>query len=79
MLLLIIIAVNSAWIALHDIAEEGTFVWASTNAKVADTFWAPHKPDDMHNHEDCAVVTQNGVWDDNQCEANRHAFVCTMA
>ena len=75
----------SAWIGLEDIAEEGTWVWQSTNvaASTDEVFWLPNQPNDYHHHEDCAKVvdgdaTTGDGWNDGDCEEEENATICEM-
>ena len=56
------------WIGLNDLAEEGTFVWAS-GQPVTYTNWAPGEPNDFPPGEDAVVINwitdlNNGAWND---------------
>ncbi|PVD29378.1 hypothetical protein C0Q70_08629 [Pomacea canaliculata] len=64
---------TSSWIGLEDFAEEGHFVWSSSQRVPSYTNWAPHVPDDINGNQDCGWITNHpawwaaGLWDDGYC------------
>ena len=53
------------WIGLHDIDQEGDWVWYISQRPVDAGFvnWAPGSPDDYEQKEDCAtLININGEW-----------------
>nr|KAG5686217.1 hypothetical protein BaRGS_013900 [Batillaria attramentaria] len=73
---------DSVWIGLHDIAEEGKWVWASSHEPAEFTNWGPGQPDNLnshHEHEDCAMIwhlSAEGKWNDGNCESGHIASIC---
>lgn len=63
-----------SWIGFSDSLTEGTWLWTSGEAPVANIkdFWAPGEPNDSLTGEDCAVMINGGAligaWNDVMCD-----------
>jgi hypothetical protein len=62
-------------IGLNDLTVEGTFVWLDTGMG-GFTGWGPGEPNDLEG-EDCAVLIDNGLWNDQDCELATN-FLCEV-
>ncbi|XP_051898121.1 hepatic lectin-like [Pristis pectinata] len=65
------------WIGLHDTAEEGTWRWVDGTDYASNIkFWASNQPNgDERWEEDCAVVSEDGLWHDWPCNS-QHFAIC---
>lgn len=64
--------VTAVWLAATDIAQEGTFVWATTGRKVTNAKWSDRNPDNSQGKENC--VRFGGLWNDIVCNAKLFFF-----
>lgn len=64
------------WIGFNDRDSEGDFVWIS-GAPESYLAWADGEPNDWFWSEDCAMVRNDGSWNDASC-ADRLAYVCEL-
>jgi hypothetical protein len=64
------------WMNIHDMEQEGQWVWGDGQALTYDA-WAEGQPDDYNEAEDCAHGNwrSTGQWNDVGC-GNRYPFVC---
>lgn len=73
----------AVWIGANDLANEGTFTWASTGRRVAFTNWKSNQPDNKNDdlEEDCVEVLHHPEgnfmwqWNDSVCTHEKF-FVC---
>ena len=68
--------IGNFWLGIHDIAQEGTFVYASDNTAIEFDDWAYGEPNNVGKKEDCAVVGSNGKWNDLPCTGQKRSIVC---
>ena len=66
------------WIGIHDIKNEGIFVYDSNDLPISYTNWGASAPNDA-NGEDCVEIGyppyDNYKWNDRSCSA-KNPFVC---
>jgi len=72
---------SNFWVGVNDIAEEGSWVYASSGSPLAFNDWNSGEPNnydhgDDAGGEDCAEVYPGGLLNDNTCKATRNS-VCT--
>ena len=70
--------ISRFWIGIHDIKNEGIFVYDSNDLPISYENWAPGEPNDK-NGEDCVEIGYlyypNYKWNDQKC-ADEISFVC---
>lgn len=76
---LILTSSDYAWIGMHDLAEEGTWVWVDRSA-VTTTYWKEGQPNN-YMVQDCGelVKTSSGVgeWNDEDCTKDQ-VYICEI-
>ncbi|XP_026767574.3 pulmonary surfactant-associated protein D [Pangasianodon hypophthalmus] len=60
---------SAAFIRATDTTEEGKFVDDEGNPLIF-TKWGSGQPDDYRGSQDCTIVHNSGIWDDNSCNNN---------
>jgi hypothetical protein len=74
------LTIQSAWIGLNDIEEEGNFVWPCGDPLVY-TNWFPGQPNNFNGNQNCVEILNNGQWND-QYETYQLEFImerpCTV-
>lgn len=65
---------GSWYIGLSDLALEGTFVWLDGIPAVF-AGWNLGEPNDAGGLEDCGVLPNTGLWNDEPCELPKQ-FIC---
>ena len=67
------------WLGLNDIAEEGSFVWDSTQQPPSFTDWLEGEPNDRRNIEDCAMhmFLSGEEWNDTPCTSEMRS-ICQL-
>ena len=64
------------WIGIHDITNEGNFVYDSSGATIVYENWNPGEPNNAGSGEDCTELAINGgKWNDQSCD-QQHPLVC---
>ena len=69
------------WIGIHDISNEGNFIYDSSDATIMYENWGPGEPNDIGSGEDCTTLRSNGsywapgTWNDQPCW-RKFPFVC---
>ncbi|NNE14965.1 MAG: HYR domain-containing protein [Saprospiraceae bacterium] len=58
-----ILTLQSAWIGLSDINNEGTFTWTNGESP-GYTNWYPGQPNNYNNNQDYVEMLNNGQWND---------------
>ena len=62
---------SAVWIGLNDLAEEGTFRWASNNQLLGSwNDWMPDKPNNIGGNEHCTLLYHeepDQKWNDVPC------------
>lgn len=66
---------SSCWIGLHDLNNEGRFVWADGSDN-SYTQWAPSEPNNAYGYEDCVETSANSDWNDYSCTSTRTCYFC---
>ncbi|EMP41501.1 Cytochrome P450 4F22 [Chelonia mydas] len=51
------------WIGLHDISNEGTFIWVD-DSSVSYSNWDRGEPNNFGSGEDCVMMLKDGKWND---------------
>ena len=60
--------IDKIWIGLSFTGKSGSWEWESGNPYTyASWQWAPNKPDNVGNNQDCAIMNAMGKWDDFVC------------
>ncbi|XP_077993135.1 C-type mannose receptor 2-like [Glandiceps talaboti] len=68
------------WMGLHDIGNEGVFVWVDgTPYDSTQANWDSNQPDDYQNNEDCVHMWGNGRWNDRPCNETITGYFCQHA
>ena len=68
-------SVSTIWIGIHDIANEGIFVYDSNSQAISYQNWNSGEPNDAGG-EDCTEINvANGKWNDSPCN-KQMSFVC---
>jgi hypothetical protein len=63
------------WIGANDVAFEGA--WSNVDGTAFDySNWDAGQPDNYRGGQDCALMWQNGKWDDCTCDAGHFNFAC---
>ncbi len=57
------LTIQSAWIGLNDIENEGHFEWSS-GEPVSYTNWYPGQPNNYNGTQHCVEILNNGQWND---------------
>lgn len=60
---------SQSFIRATDRVEEGKFVDHEGNPLIF-TNWGSGQPDDYKGAQDCTIVLNSGIWDDNSCNGN---------
>ena len=68
--------IGDFWLGIHDLNEEGTFVYVSDNSAIELNDWNSGEPNGYGNGEDCVAVYGNGKWNDLQCQTHERSIVC---
>jgi len=70
----ILLSDNSYWIGLNDIANEGHYVWQTSQTPLGlYTNWYPGEPNNANNTQNCVLLEQRvadsnlWAWDDYYC------------
>nr|XP_006132086.1 C-type lectin domain family 4 member G isoform X1 [Pelodiscus sinensis] len=63
------------WIGLHDINNEGTFIWVDNNP-LSYSNWNRGEPNDYGGGEDCVMMFRDGKWNDMPCAASEEGWIC---
>lgn len=58
-----ILTLQSAWIGLNDVNDEGNFTWTS-GEPLGYTNWYPQQPNNYGNNQDYCEMLNNGQWND---------------
>ncbi|XP_058837792.1 C-type lectin 37Db-like [Topomyia yanbarensis] len=72
------------WLGASDLAQEGTYVWHATGARLQYANWHPGQPDNYQGNEHCLALMnipgQGWKWNanDGPC-VGEHYFVCDNA
>ena len=69
-------SIGDFWLGIHDLNEEGTFVYVSDNSAIELDNWNSGEPNDFGNGEDCVAVYGNGKWNDLPCQTYERSIVC---
>ncbi|XP_061190719.1 low affinity immunoglobulin epsilon Fc receptor-like [Saccostrea echinata] len=64
----------SCWIGATDIDSEGVFTW-NRRTNITFTNWYPNEPKNYLAEENCVVLCQNGLWNDEFCNS-KFTFIC---
>lgn len=64
------------YIRATDRETEGKFVDTEGN-QLTFTNWSPGQPDDYKGVQDCATITDSGLWDDVGC-GGKHPIICEI-
>ncbi|XP_040202308.1 hepatic lectin-like isoform X2 [Rana temporaria] len=65
------------WLGMHDTDEEGLWKWVDeTNYETSYKFWTKGEPNDHDGEEDCALLWNNGEWNDVPCSYDSSYAVC---
>ena len=64
------------WIGIHDMDNEGTFVYESDKSKLSFTNWNSGEPNNWGSGEDCAAVDGSGNWNDLPCADFQRSYIC---
>ncbi|KAK7456587.1 hypothetical protein BaRGS_00039313, partial [Batillaria attramentaria] len=73
---------DAVWIGLNDIAQEGKWVWDSSQQPAQFTNWGHGQPDNhnfQHEPEDCAVIwhlSAERKWNDGNCDSVKTPSIC---
>ncbi|XP_070198383.1 low affinity immunoglobulin epsilon Fc receptor-like isoform X2 [Littorina saxatilis] len=69
--------VNSAWIGLNDIEQEGVFVWASSGRLLSFSHWGAGQPSNWNGQEHCGMFWAHvgDRWNDGTCN-HQIPYVC---
>ena len=68
-------ALGSWYIGLSDLALEGSFVWLDGIPAVF-TSWNLGEPNNVGGLENCAVLPNTGLWNDEPCDDPPKHFIC---
>ena len=73
--------ISTYWLGIHDVNNEGNFVYDSDGKAIGWTNWRSGEPNDFNQQEDCVMVSapraEAGKWNDFCCNSNCvRAFVC---
>ena len=63
------------WIGIHDIANEGNFVYDSNGLIIGYQNWNSGEPNDAGGEDCTEIYVENGKWNDIPCN-NQLSFVC---
>ncbi|KAG6922175.1 C-type lectin domain family 4 member G [Chelydra serpentina] len=63
------------WIGLHDVGNEGTFIWVD-DSPVSYSNWARGEPNNFGSGEDCVMMFKDGKWNDATCGMNGDGWIC---
>lgn len=66
---------NDIWIALNDVAVEGSWVWEDGVALGAYKSWNSNEPNGGRNENCVEMYDGNGKWNDMSCGDGRY-YVC---
>merc|ERR1719270_2039292 len=64
------------WIGIHDMDNEGTFIYDSDKSKLSFTNWNSGEPNNWGSGEDCAAVDGSGNWNDLPCADFQRSYIC---
>lgn len=65
---------GNAWIGFDDLTVEGTFKWVTGVTGSYSGYSGGEPNDGMTNGEDCAMLKNDGKWDDNDCGGNKRVL-----
>ncbi|XP_074977645.1 C-type lectin domain family 4 member G isoform X2 [Caretta caretta] len=63
------------WIGLHDVSNEGTFIWVD-DSSVSYSNWDRGEPNNFGSGEDCVMMLKDGKWNDAACTMNGDGWIC---
>ncbi|CAM5169364.1 unnamed protein product [Eretmochelys imbricata] len=63
------------WIGLHDVSNEGTFIWVD-DSSVSQSNWDRGEPNNFGSGEDCVMMLKDGKWNDAACTMNGDGWIC---
>ncbi|XP_053868595.1 C-type lectin domain family 4 member G-like isoform X1 [Malaclemys terrapin pileata] len=63
------------WIGLHDVSNEGTFIWVD-DSSVSYSNWNQGEPNNFGSGEDCVMMVKDGKWNDATCVMNEVGWIC---
>ena len=68
--------IGEFWIGIHDMDNEGTFVYDSDNSPISFTNWNFGEPNNAGLGEDCAIMNGHGKWNGLPCTDSQRSTVC---
>ncbi|KAM5173059.1 hepatic lectin-like [Mantella aurantiaca] len=67
------------WLGLHDAHEEGLWKWVDeTDYEISYKFWDSGEPNDNAGEEDCALMWNQGKWNDVPCTYDDSYAICEL-
>lgn len=68
---------EDVWIGISDLMQEGHWIYLRSLKEITFSKWEAHEPNNMGGKEGCALLHDDGHWNDIPCSAHFH-IVCEL-
>ncbi|XP_025099424.1 C-type lectin domain family 4 member E-like [Pomacea canaliculata] len=68
---------EDVWIGISDLIQEGHWIYLRSLKEITFSKWEAHEPNNMGGKEGCALLHDDGYWNDIPCSAHFH-IVCEL-